>query len=272
MQTRLYTSSPEISHPVRFAKSALEDVRDSFRIGRRLFMAGLRARTRRSLLGYFWLLIPPAAATWLCVYLHSMGVLTVRETTLPYPLHVLSGVLLWQVFAEALHSPAQQLLAARHIISKSSMPHEALFFAGLLDVLVSAAIRSVLLTIAFWIFIGSAVPGAAFILGLAAMIALGFAVGLAAAIWVLLVDDASHLLRLVSTFWFVATPIAYPPLASGLLTYNPVTPMLETARSGFADSRIADGLWITSGAAGIVLIAAWILYRIAKPHLVERLG
>lgn len=272
MRATVYDSAPEIAQPLRFLQAAWSDLRASPRIGRRLFSSGMRGRARRSLLGYLWLLIPPAAATAICVYLNSLGVIAAGKTVLPYPLHVLSGVLLWQVFAEAIHAPAQQLLSARHLISKSSLPHEALFLAGLFEVLVSTSIRTVLLTAAFWVFIGPIVPGLAFFAGLAAIILLGFAVGVTAACWILLLEDASHLLRLATTFWFVATPIAYPAVKSGALAYNPVTPLLETARSGFTDNRLADGLVATTLAAALVLIAAWLLYRIARPHLVERLG
>jgi lipopolysaccharide transport system permease protein len=272
MRGTVYDSAPEIARPLRFAQAAWSDLRESPRIGQRLFSSSLRGRARRSLLGYLWLLIPPAAATAMCVYLNSLGIIAVGETQLPYPLHVLSGVLLWQIFAEAIHAPAQQLLAARHLISKSPLPHEALFLAGLFDVALSAAIRTILLTAAFWVFVGPTLPGPAFLAGLAAMIMLGSAIGVAAAGWVLLLEDTSHLLRLATTFWFVATPIAYPAVKSGLLAHNPVTPLLETARSGFTGAPLVDGLLGTSAAAALLLVIAWLLYRIARPHLVERLG
>src|SRR4051794_8468984 len=113
MTVTVYNSTPQLAEPRRFARNAAADLRAAPRIAWRLVAAQLRSRTRRAALGYLWFLIPPAAATFLCVYLQSSRILVPAPTPLPYPLHVLAGVLLWQIFVEALNAPVQQLLAAR---------------------------------------------------------------------------------------------------------------------------------------------------------------
>jgi lipopolysaccharide transport system permease protein len=268
----VYASSAELSRPGAFLRGAVRDLRSAPRIGLRLFTAQLRGRARRSLLGYLWLVLPAAAVTILCVYLQSLGVLRAGPTGLPYPLYVLSGVLLWQIFVEALNQPVQQLLAARHLISRSPVPHEAILLAAAFDVLLSAAVRLALLLAAFWAYGAPALPGAGLALGSIGLVLLGFSIGLWVAPWALLYDDARHALTMATTFWFFLTPVAYRASPQGLIALNPVTPLLETARSSLAGGAPGGGFLAVAGAAAVLLVAGWLLYRLARPHVVERLG
>lgn len=267
----VYGSSAELSRPGSFLREAWRDLRAAPRIGRRLFAAQLRGRSRRSALGYLWLVLPAAAVTILCLYLQSLGVLAAGPTGMPYPLYVLSGVLLWQIFVEALNQPVQQLLAARHLISRSPVPHEAILIGAAFDVLLSAAVRLALLLAAFQVY-APGLPGPGLALGVAALILFGFSIGLWVAPWALLYDDARQALTMATTFWFFLTPIAYRPVAHWLIGLNPVTPLIETARSSLAGGGAGAGFLPVTAAAALLLMAGWLLYRLARPHVVERLG
>lgn len=268
----IYSSEAQLSRPKAFVREALRDLKASPRIGARLFTAQLRGRTRRSLLGYLWLLLPPAAVTFLCVYLQSLGILRTGPTELPYVLYVLSGVLLWQLFAEALNAPVQQILAARQLVSRSRVPHEAILFGAFFDVLLSAAIRLALLLAVFWLYGGPTIPGAALPLSGLALILLGFSIGLLIAPWALLYDDAKQGLAMLATFWFFLTPVAYRAVSHGILSLNPVTPLLETARSAFTGGAWSGGFLPVTVGAVLMLVVGWLLYRLARPYVVERLG
>lgn len=254
------------------------DLRVAPAVAWRLFLHGLRADYRQTLLGYAWVLLPPLATTAMWVYLHSAKVFAVGPTDTPYPLYVLSGTLLWQVFAEALQSPLQQLASARGILTRSRTPHEALLLAGIYGVLFNFAVRAAtLLPVFAWLGVHWSWAMLLAPLGVAALLMLGFAIGLLLAPVGLLYKDVSRGLALVLGFWFFLTPVIYPPPASGLAsltaTLNPVSPLLVTTRR-----------WLTSGGPGVeggvaevtalalVLFAvAWIGYRLARPHLVARL-
>lgn len=96
----IYSSESELRSPWRFVAGEWRDLRVAPPAAWRLFVRGLQASYSRSWLGYLWLLAPPlaTAATW--VYLHSANVLEVGPTRLPYTVFVLTGAVLWQVFAE----------------------------------------------------------------------------------------------------------------------------------------------------------------------------
>lgn len=272
MKPVIYSSEAQFARPAAFVREALADLRAAPRIAARLFQAQLRGRARRSLLGYLWMLLPPMAVTFLCLYLQSLGILRAGPTGLPYALYVLSGMLLWQVFAEALNAPVQQVLAARQLISKSRVPHEAIFVAAVYDVLLSTGIRLGLLLAAFWMYGGAVIPGPGLLLSGLALVLLGFAIGLLVAPWALLYDDAKYALTMLATFWFFLTPVAYRPVTGGILALNPVTPLLRTARSAFTDGAWSGGFPLVVAAALAMLVAGWLLYRLARPYVVERLG
>lgn len=269
----VYSAAPELADPRAFAARAAADLRRSLPIGWRLFRANLRARYRRSLLGFAWLLFPAAAATLISAYLQSRRVFAVGETELPYVLHVLVGIVLWQVFVDALNAPLQQLGAGRQMITRSRVPHEALLFAGLCEVALNAAVRLAALAAALAVL--GLVPAASVLLvplGMAALAALGLAVGLAVAPLGLLYDDVRPGLMLAVAFWFFLTPIVYPTPAGGPLRFNPVTPLLDTARGWVVAPEAGVGFFIVFGLALAALAGAWLVYRLARPHVVTRLG
>lgn len=182
MEEVVYSAESQLRSPARFVADTWADLRVSPGLAWRLFLHSLRANYRRSWLGYFWLLAPPLATTFIWVSLNSARVLNVGPTETPYTVYVLTGTMLWQVFADAINSPLQQLSNARTILTKSRVPHEALLLAGLIEVLFNFAVRlPVLLPVLLWFKSELSMSPAALALapfGVAALLLLGFALGL----------------------------------------------------------------------------------------------
>jgi hypothetical protein len=126
MEEVVYSAESQLRSPARFVADTRADLRVSPGLAWRLFLHSLRANYRRSWLGYYWLLAPPPATTATWVFLNASRVLNVGPTETPYAVYVLSGTILWQVFADAINSPLQQLSNARAILTRSHVPHEAL--------------------------------------------------------------------------------------------------------------------------------------------------
>jgi len=273
MAETVFSARSELAAPAGFLARAGRDLRRSLPVGWRLFRANLRSRHRRSALGYLWLLLPAAAATLICVYLQSRRIFTVGATDLPYAVHVLSGLLLWQVFVDALNAPLQQLWAGRTMITRSRVPHEAVLLGGLFEVALNALVRLAVLAAALAAFRIAPAPSVLLLpLGMLALALLGFTLGLLAAPLGLLYDDVRHGLALLAGFWFFLTPVLYPAPAAGPLRLNPVTPLLDTSRSWILSGETGAAFFLVTAAAAILLVAAWLFYRLARPHLVARLG
>jgi lipopolysaccharide transport system permease protein len=114
-------------------------------------------------------------------------------------------------------------------------------------------------------------------LGLLALVALGLAIGLLLVPVGLLFRDVEQGLALLVSFWMFATPVLYPAPTSGsslAMTLNPAAPLLDSTRSWLLAGSAAFGdlAGIVAGATMAVLFAGWMLYRLAMPILIERLG
>jgi len=232
------------------------------------------ARYRRSALGAFWLLLPTVATTAVWVYLQSRRVVEVTAVGIPYPVYVLAGTIFWQVFVEAMNAPLQQLTAGRQLVTRSRVPQEALILAGLFEVLLNAIVR-LLVLVAMLIAFGTAFQSAmlAVPLGIAALALFGLTLGLVLAPIGMLYDDVSRGITLVTGFWFFLTPILYRAPESGLLRFNPVTPLLDTTRAWMTVGwNVTEGFALVLGSTLVMLILAWLFARLARPHVVERLA
>jgi lipopolysaccharide transport system permease protein len=273
MQEIHYCAMPELRRPGRFLAAALGDLRRSPAISYALFRNNLRARYRRSWLGYLWLCLPMVATTVVCLYLRSRSIFTLPAVTMPYPVFVLAGVTLWQLFVEALNAPLQHLAANRQLITRSRVPHEALFLAGFMEVLLNCAVRlAILLPILLWFDSRMSATLLLVPLGVLAIALLGFALGLLAAPAGTLYDDVGRAIALLTSFWFFLTPVIYHAPAGSLLQLNPVTPLLDTTRAWLvAGSMTPSFLAVSLIACGLVVLA-WLIYRLARPHLAGRLG
>lgn len=269
----VYSARSELHEPRRFFAAAVSDMRRSPAVAWRLFRSALRARHQRAWLGYLWLLLPALGTTAVCVYIESHRIIEVGRTPVPYPVYVLAGTILWQVFAEALAAPLQQLGAGRQMITRSRVPHEALILSALLEVLVNAAVRLMLLAVVLVPF-GVKVSTTLLLVpvGVAALALCGLTFGVLALPAGMLYDDVGRALTLLASFWFFLTPVLYRTPPGGFLRLNPVTPLLETTRAWLTAGRMSTGFVAVFASTVAMLIIAWLLQRLARPHVVARLG
>ena len=114
--------------------------------------------------------------------------------------------------------------------------------------------------------------------GILALIALGLMFGLLLAPLGMLYHDLEKALPLITTVWLLLTPVVYPPLtnwpASLLSSLNPVSPLLVTTREMLTQGSFSQvtGFMVVSSTTCILLFLVWVLYRLALPHLIERMG
>jgi lipopolysaccharide transport system permease protein len=270
-----YSGTPDLREPRRFLRDAAADLRRSVPIAARLLRSRLRLRYRRSWLGYLWILLPAASAAFISLIASSARLFNVAHTSIPYPLFVLIGVTCWQLFADAVLMPSTLLGSSQRTLTQTAVPHEALLLSGFFEILLSTALRILLLSVPLLLTLGVA-PGASLLLlppGLLGLACLGVGAGLLLAPIGLLYDDVNKALMLVLGAWFFVTPVIYPAIRNKLFWLNPVAPLLDASRAaltgGDASALIVIGLAI---AAGLIALIAWLGYRVARPHLMARLG
>jgi lipopolysaccharide transport system permease protein len=279
LPARVYTPDSALSRPGQLFQEMFRDLWASRELAWRLFARDLSARYRQSLLGYLWAFAPPIASTVTFVLLNHSGVMAGGDPRIPYPAFVMIGMLLWQVFSDATSSPNKAVVGARAMLGKINFPREAVLLAGVFEVLFNFFIR-VLLVIPLFLYYGIHVPSTILLAfpGVIAILLLGLMIGVLLTPAGILYTDVSQALNLSLTFWMLFTPVVYSPPSHGLLAtisrLNPVSPLVVSTREVIFFGS-ASQPWISVFIFGITLIllfAGWVLYRLAMPILVERMG
>ena len=274
MRHTVHDARPALVRPVVFFRDMFADLGAAPRLGWALFRTQMKTRYRGSWLGYIWLLIPAFVTTAVGIYVQSRSLVTFPSSSVPYAITVLSGVMLWQTFVEALNTPMQQLKANRQIATRTPVPHEGLILAGVFEVVLNAVIRIVALAVVMAVMQIPVGPALALVpVGVIALIVLGLFPGLLLAPVGLLYDDVGRALTMVTTFGFFLTPILYPT-PPGILQFNPVAPLLQTTRNWIVGGEMSasPGFFIVVIGASVGLVLALVGYRLAKPHIMGRLG
>jgi lipopolysaccharide transport system permease protein len=279
LPVRIYTPEPVLRHPARLIHEMAVDIWSGRELAWRLFIRDLSASYRQTWFGYAWAFLPPLANAFTFVFLHSQGLFETGATKLPYAAFAMISTLLWQVFVDALNSPVTSLLQAKPMLTKINFPREAVLIAGLGMVFFNFLIRLVLLAgVLLWFRVPMSASVLLFPLGVAALVVCGFAIGLAISPIGGLYADVSKALPMVTSFWMLLTPVVYPAKATGLAgvltTWNPVSPLIITARQlliGEAPEFLLPFAFVFGGSL-LAALCGLIAFRLTMPHLIVRMG
>jgi lipopolysaccharide transport system permease protein len=275
----VYTPESPLRHPSKFVRDMMSDLWGSRELAWRLFVRDLRAQYRTSLLGYVWVFLPPLVASLPFVYLNSAGVIRIGKTPIPYAAYAMVSAIIWQTFVDALNSPLRSVNAARAMLTRINFPREAILLSGLTQVGFSFVVR---LGLVIGVFAAFALKPPAtsplFLVGMISIALTGFMIGLVLTPLGVLYGDVQHSLPIASTFLMLITPVLYPVPSSGLgatvASFNPLTPLITTTRDWLTTGAAVQDIafLVVSGVTVTLLLLAWVLYRLALPHVVARLG
>ena len=279
LRTTIYTPDSLLSNPLRMAREMLRDLAASRELAWRLTVRDLSAQYRQAILGFLWAIILPLANTLIWIFLSRSGVVNVSDTALPYPIYVFTGTMLWAILMDAVNAPLQIATASKSMLAKINFPREALLVSGIYQTLVNALIKVALLILALlalgiypdWSML-------LFPIGLLSLVLVGTVIGLALAPIGLLYTDVGKAIPLLMQFLMYLTPVVFAMPKSGisatLFQLNPLTPLILTARdwlTGFTPEYL--GYFVVVNVAAIALLLVfWVVFRLAMPILIERMG
>ena len=279
LQTVIYTPASPLRYPGRLVKEMFRDLIASRGLAWRLFIRDTSAQYRQSVLGYVWAFVPPLVASLPFVFLNSQGVVGIKGTSIPYAAYAMIGTIIWQAFADALNSPLKTVTASKAMLSKINFPREAILLSGLGQVLFGVLIRLVLLIAVFvWFRIPPPATACLFPLGILALVMVGFMIGIVFTPFGLLYTDVQQILPVLSMFLMFLTPVLYPPPQSGLAAavarWNPLSPLVVVTRNWLTTGAMTGlaQFAVISAATVILLLAGWLIYRLALPHIIARIG
>jgi lipopolysaccharide transport system permease protein len=276
---RIYSPEPLLGHPLTLLKNIIRDILAGRELAWRLFVRDLSAQYRQTYFGYIWAFLPPLVASFTFIFLNSQGIVNIDTGGIPYPAFAMMGTLLWQVFVDAIQSPPQALSQARPMLAKINFPREAILLGGLYMVVFNFLVRILLVAgvMAYW-KIQPTTTILFFPLAMAALFLTGFSIGLALIPVAGFYGDVQKALPMVMGFWMLLTPVVYPArtegLAGVLATWNPISPLVTTARESLTGLELSmlGPFAIVAACSVIVTFLGLVGFRIAMPHLIARMG
>jgi len=279
MQTQVYSAKSK-SNLWRALKAIGKEFPVAHALGFRFAERNIRARYRQSLLGIFWALIPPLATAGIWIFLNQKNIVSLQHTGSSYALFVITGTMLWSVFSNAVTMPIQSIQANAPILVKVNFPREALMITAFYEIVFTSLV-SLVIIIAEIIFFQIPVTGYTllFIPAVFVLILLGMCFGLLLLPFAILYKDIQFALPAFLQIAMYATPVVYATTEwSGvfkLFALNPVSPVLVSARDWLLGLQSSAGL-LTLGCIGlatiVILVAGFVLQRIAMEILIERMG
>lgn len=279
MDEVIYSPESRIRHPLALLREMLRSAWASRELAWRLTVRDISAQYRQSLLGYTWAFVPPVAAALIFIFLNKSGVFTPGETSVPYPVFVTVGTVLWQTFVESVNAPMKTVTAAKSTMAKINFPHEALALSAIGQVLFGLIIKAVIIVAVFVAFRVPVTWGAALsVPATMVLILFGTAVGALFTPLAVLFNDFAFGLTSVLSLWFFITPVVYQAPQSSKLalaaTLNPAAPPLIAARDLLTLGNITnlEPFLIVAGLTLLALLFIWVLFRLSIPLLIERMS
>tara|TARA_R110002072_G_scaffold51202_1_gene137192 strand:- start:14798 stop:15667 length:870 start_codon:yes stop_codon:yes gene_type:complete len=278
-QEVIYQAGSPLRSPGVLVRTIARDLVASRELAWRLFVRNINARYRQTALGYFWAIFPPLATTAIWLFLTRQNVVTIESGSVPYPVFLVTGTVLWQIFADAIQIPIRVITQSKQMLAKINFPREALVITAFGESLFNFGIRLGILIVAYLIlgFTPAVSVPMAFI-GVFAVICLGLAIGLLLSPFALLYEDVANGLTLFIQMWMYATPVIYAPKSTGLMgwvnTVNPISPVLCQTRDW-----VLTGEWTYFASSTLVfagtlffIAVGFVIYRVALPRAIERLS
>jgi lipopolysaccharide transport system permease protein len=274
-----YSSEAKMRHPMMMISSIMAGMLESRELAWQLFLRDIRQRYRQSVLGVVWVIIPPIITTLIFIILNDRKILNIPETDIPYPIYVMIGTLLWQVFSESVTAPLKQFESCTPIMIKINMPREAPILSSIWQSLFFFLMQSLVACGAFIYFdLNFAWANLLAIPIVLLMILMGTVIGVLLIPLGSLYKDVGESVGILLRFAFFLTPIVYPPPTtwpySLLVHWNPISPLIMGARDLITKGTVLDIMPILIVAAGVfgLGIVALVLFRISVPIVLERMG
>jgi lipopolysaccharide transport system permease protein len=230
-----------------------------------------RAHTS-SVTGLSWILVKPLLLIGLYVVLFGVVFQArggPRQTAAEYLLVLLTGLLPWLIFSEAVSAAASSISANTSLVTKIVFPIEILPVSKVLGTMASGLVGLVLLVVL--LASRHQVGWTLALLPLLLAVQLVFTIGLA---WFLsavnvAVRDTNQVLPLALMVWMFLSPVVYtaemvPKALAVVFSWNPMSYFLEGYRMILLDNQPPTLLiWtiVTVMAIMLFLFGFWVLWR-----------
>jgi lipopolysaccharide transport system permease protein len=217
-------------------------------------------------LGVFWTFVRPLLFLVVIVFIRNKSNAHMGETV-PYPLYVFSGLIMWWYFTDAAKQSSRSLYRYRSLLTKVYYPRLITpivpVVARLLDLFLQC-VGAVVLMFCFQCFPGAPLALLPVLLAHVMLLALGL--GMLFAVLSAAIKDFERILDFVLYLAFFISPVIFSSrLISGEYKYyyaflNPMAGPLEAFRGVlFSSAAIDYGVWAASAASTVVIAIVGLL-------------
>lgn len=228
----------------------------------------LKVRYRQTVLGALWVIGQPLLTMLIFTFLFHRVARLPGPAGIPYPLFVLSGLLLWNFFANGVNKASNSLIGSSFLISKVYFPRLLIPLSGAVVELVDFGVASLLLA-GMMVYYG-VLPGAAIVL-LPLVVLLAAMLSVGAGLWGAALNveyrDIRLLIPFVLQIAMYGTPVVYPltilperyrPFAVA----NPMTGIVEAFRACIFGTPVPiDALAVSIAVTLVVLVSGLYYFR-----------
>lgn len=199
---------------------------------------------KQTILGPLWFFIQPILTTVMYMVVFG-GIAGISTDGLPQPLFYLSGICLWQYFADCLNKTSTTFRSNAHVFGKVYFPRLVVPLATVTSNLVRLLIQMLLFLAVYlyYLFVAKTPvhPNALVLLTpilILLLAGLGLGFGLVFSSLTTKYRDLTYLLSFFVQLWMYATPVIYPlsTITSHkvrmVMLANPVTAIIETFKYG----------------------------------------
>lgn len=236
----------------------------------------IKVKYKQTALGVVWAVLQPMLAMLVFTVIFGRFA-SMPSEGVPYPIFVLTGLLLWNYFAAVLAQSTTSLVTGANLVSKVYFPRliipSSAAVAALIDFLIGFA---VLIAMMLWYGV-SFTPGvllAPVIIAVTLVNAVGFG------IWFSALNvryrDIQYAVPFLIQIWMFASPVIYPASLLGekwswLLYLNPMSGVIEAIRPAMLANRPIplDGLAISAVIGFAVFLSGVFYFRRVERHFAD---
>lgn len=258
---------------------AVKSLSQSHELAYQLAKRDISAAYRQSYLGILWAFIIPIITTCVWLVLNGSGFVNTQTTDIPYPAYLLSGTIVWAIFAESFNAPLEKTTLNKPLLTKVNFRREGVILSGVYQSFFNGLIKIVILIPAL-ILLGIEFSTGLLLVpvGLFFLVISGTALGMLITPVGILYTDIGKAIPLILQFFMYSVPVVYAyPEKGALLSIvenNPLTPLIVETRNWITGHSFSvDSGFILSSFYGIVLLLLGLVaFRVALPKLIERIS
>lgn len=280
----VYTPDSPMRQPLHLLSEILSDLWRTRELIWILLVRDMKAQFRQSALGYLWLIVPPlvtALAWWL---LHRSGMINLRTGQTGAPgvsSFIVVGTTLWGAFSAALVTPLDAMGEGKAVFTRLNVPIESFIISAVGRVCFNLVVSSaVLLILVLLLGVRPGLTLFVYPFAATAILVMGFSIGLLLVpLGALYTDVRRALTSMVGLLMFTVPVIFQVPeegsgLAAMVVRSNPLTPAFALGRDALLTGDLRwlgpTVFWLLL--SGVLSLVAMVILRIARPHLITRMG